>query len=51
MHIEQVLADVPQDQRCHCREKASGASGKTTDGASATPGNQPSSLFRRLFGG
>lgn len=44
MHVEQVLSDVPEDQRCRCREKASKA------GSGATETSTPS-LFRRLFGG
>lgn len=41
MHVEQVLGDVPRDQRCRCREKAeSGASAKA----------RPASVFARLFG-
>jgi hypothetical protein len=36
MHIEQVLGDVPREQRCTCREEKK-------DGA------EPS-LLRRLFG-
>ena len=39
MHIEQVLADVPRDERCSCREEAKKV-------ASERP-----SFFRRLFGG
>jgi hypothetical protein len=26
-HIEQVLGDVPKDERCRCREEARAASG------------------------
>lgn len=44
MHVEQVLGDVPEDQRCQCREKAS----KAAQGMGGTP---TPSLFRRLFGG
>jgi hypothetical protein len=41
-HIEAVLADVPKDQRCHCREdkKANAASGQSG----------PPSALRRFFG-
>lgn len=35
-HVEQVLGDVPKDERCKCRE---------TKGAAGEP-----SLLRRLFG-
>lgn len=38
MHVEQVLGDVPREQRCTCREKRKKE-------ASAEP-----SLFHRLFG-
>lgn len=39
MHVEQVLGNVPKEQRCKCREeaaaaaKSSGASGADTKGA------------------
>ncbi|MBL8684117.1 MAG: hypothetical protein JNK05_33395 [Myxococcales bacterium] len=29
-HVEQVLAHVPKDDRCKCRERASSASSPTT---------------------
>jgi hypothetical protein len=41
-HIEQVLGDVPKDQRCTCREdkkKGAGASSEPTGGS-----------LRRFFG-
>lgn len=38
MHVEQVLGNVPREERCTCREKPK----KDTAG-------QPS-IFRRLFG-
>jgi hypothetical protein len=38
-HIEQVLGNVPLDQRCHCREQRA-----------SQPGGRPSFL-RRLLGG
>ena len=44
MHVEQVLGDVPRDQRCQCHEKAS----KAEPQRAAT---HTQSLFRRLFGG
>lgn len=37
-HIEQVLGDVPPDQRCKCREE-----GKDHKG-------EPSSLIKRILG-
>ena len=40
-HVEQVLGDVPKDQRCSCREKTSHA---------RTPQEAKPSLFDRLFG-
>jgi len=40
MHIEQVLGDVPRDQRCSC--------GKGSK-AEAPKGNEPS-FFSRMFG-
>ncbi len=38
MHVEQVLGDVPKDQRCKCHEKA--ASGDAC-GDPAKPGDKP----------
>jgi hypothetical protein len=38
MHVEQVLADVPREERCSCREKPK------KEGAPAP------SLLRRFFG-
>lgn len=42
MHIEQVLGDVPREQRCHCNEKS----------AVAKPKSAPTSAswFERLLG-
>ena len=40
MHIEQVLGDVPRDERCTCRDKPK----KKTEGT-AEP-----SVLRRFFG-
>jgi hypothetical protein len=37
-HIEQVLANVPEKERCHCRDER-------TDGA-----RTERSLFERIFG-
>ncbi len=39
MHVEQVLGDVPREERCRCRER------QATDTRTAKP-----SLLRRLFG-
>jgi len=44
MHVEQVLGDVPREQRCRCHEKAS----KAGQASAETPAL---SLFRRFFGG
>lgn len=38
MHIEQVLGDVPKEERCRCKEKA------------ATEGTASPSILRRFFG-
>ena len=38
MHVEQVLADVPRDERCKCRE------------ARAKEKSGEKSLFDRIFG-
>jgi hypothetical protein len=40
-HVEQVLGDVPRDERCDCRAKA----GTKGDTEATTP-----SLMRRIFG-
>jgi len=42
MHIEQVLAGVPPEERCRCREQKD----DTRAGAEAAP-----SIMRRIFGG
>lgn len=39
MHVEQVLGDVPHDQRCKCREQARTRSGE-----------EQASILSRLFG-
>jgi len=41
LHVEQVLAHVPHDKRCDCRERARKAKGEPVVEAS---------LFRRIFG-
>ncbi|MCC7111673.1 MAG: hypothetical protein IT382_20425 [Deltaproteobacteria bacterium] len=41
-HIDQVLGDVPRDQRCKCREQGKASGDKPT--AAST------SFFDRLFG-
>lgn len=38
MHVEQVLGDVPREERCACRDEA------------RSKGKDESSIFRRLFG-
>jgi len=38
-HVEQVLADVPRDERCRCREEAE-----------AKAGPREPSFFAKLFG-
>lgn len=38
MHIEQVLGDVPREDRCSCREKRKAAA------------KEEPSILRRLFG-
>jgi ribosomal 50S subunit-associated protein YjgA (DUF615 family) len=42
-HIEQVLADVPREDRCRCREAKREAKQRAA-------GDKPPSLLRRLFG-
>ena len=39
MHVEQVLGDVPRDQRCKCHEQAHARSGE-----------DQASILSRLFG-
>ncbi|HMJ53722.1 MAG TPA: hypothetical protein VK540_16670 [Polyangiaceae bacterium] len=41
MHIEQVLAGVPAEERCHCRDRKE----DPKPGAQAAP-----SIMRRIFG-
>lgn len=38
MHVEQVLGDVPKEQRCRCREQPK------------VEGTRDASFLRRLFG-
>jgi hypothetical protein len=38
MHVEQVLGDVPKDERCRCREEAK------------AKGGEERSILRRFFG-
>jgi hypothetical protein len=40
MHVEQVLGDVPKEQRCQCRYKASASSSSSGD-----------TIVSRFFGG
>lgn len=39
MHVEQVLGDVPHDQRCQCHEQSHSRSG-----------DEQTSILARLFG-
>jgi hypothetical protein len=41
MHVEQVLGDVPVQERCKCKEKSTSAPRET---------GEPS-LWKRVFGG
>lgn len=41
MHIEEVLGDVPRDQRCQCREERAGSASPLLPGAG---------LLERIFG-
>lgn len=43
MHVEQVLGDVPREQRCHCHEKS-----KAPQSAGSAAKGRPS-LVERLF--
>jgi len=40
MHVEQVLGDVPREDRCKCREEAGASEG----------GESPWAAIRKLFG-
>lgn len=40
MHVEQVLGDVPSEQRCRCREKR----------ATAPRAGEEQTFWKRLFG-
>jgi len=42
-HVEQVLADVPRDQRCGCREAK-------REAKKANAGDKPASLLSRILG-
>ena len=42
-HIEQVLADVPSNDRCRCREAK-------REAKKAAAGEKPASLLSRIFG-
>jgi hypothetical protein len=42
-HVEQVLGDVPNDQRCQCRERAA------ADGAASRKPREGRSLLSRLL--
>lgn len=42
-HVEQVLGDVPRDERCKCRETK-------REAKNAGAGEKPESFFGRLFG-
>lgn len=46
-HIEQVLGDVPKDERCKCRETKREAKAKAK---ANNEGEKPTSLLSRLFG-
>lgn len=37
MHVEQVLGNVPKDQRCKCHEEARAASKKDPTGSAKKP--------------
>jgi hypothetical protein len=43
-HVEQVLGDVPQAQRCRCREE------RASDAAQPAPNGGFRDLIRSLFG-
>ncbi len=49
-HIEQVLSDVPRDQRCRCREAKSKSAGKNTGSAGPAESGTQRSWFQQLFG-
>lgn len=46
MHVEQVLGDVPRDQRCRCREEKAAAKAA----AKAAPGAESGGWLRKLLG-
>jgi hypothetical protein len=49
MHVEQVLSDVPQAQRCQCRFKAQ--AGNTGAAPSVEGGEGGAGIVSRFFGG
>jgi hypothetical protein len=44
-HVDQVMAGVPQDQRCRCHEKGASTTEASTSGAQSSGGGFFSSLF------
>jgi hypothetical protein len=44
-HVEQVLGDVPQAERCQCREEAASPRAERGRGE-----REPRGLWKRLFG-
>lgn len=46
MHVEQVLGDVPRDQRCRCREEKAAAKAA----AKAAGRSERGGWMKRLFG-
>ena len=47
-HVDQVMAGVPQDQRCRCNEK--GASSASSVSGASTGASQGGGFFSGLFG-
>lgn len=47
MHVEQVLGDVAEDDRCHCREKPTKAGAAA---ASKNEGGGLGAMLKGLFG-
>jgi hypothetical protein len=49
-HIEQVLGDVPREQRCTCREQAATAPSGTAAAQGSTAPTGGASWLRSIFG-
>ena len=49
-HVEQVLGDVPREERCRCREQGAASARGEASGAGGGAGAGGPSWLRALFG-